>query len=76
MKLNEKQIEFMQEDLSIELVQMLMQEWHYGMSEAMDVLYNSETFERLRNPATGLYFQSPGYVYTYLRNELTTGKLS
>lgn len=66
----------MQEDLSIELVQMLMQEWHYDMSEALDVLYNSETFERLSNPATGLYYQSAGYVYDYLRNELTLGKLA
>lgn len=76
MKLNKKQIEFMQEDLSIELVQLLMQEWHYDMSEALDVLYNSETFERLSNPATGLYYQSAGYVYDYLRNELTLGKLA
>lgn len=75
MKLNEKQIEFMQEDLSIELVQMLMQEWHYNMSEALSVLYNSETFERLSDPATGLYYQSAGYVYDYLKNELTKGKL-
>ncbi|WP_455666812.1 hypothetical protein [Phocaeicola sp.] len=74
MKLSEKQIEFMQEDLSIELVQMLMQEWHYDMTEALTVFYNSETFERLSNPATGLYYQSAGYVYDYLKNELTTGK--
>lgn len=76
MKLNKKQIEFMQEDLSIELVQILMQEWHYDLPEALDVLYNSETFERLSNPATGLYYQSAGYVYDYLRNELTFGKLA
>ena len=49
MKLNEKQIEFMQEDLSIELVQILMQEWHYDMEQALYVFYNSETFERLNN---------------------------
>lgn len=76
MKLNRKQIEFMQEDLSVELVQMLMQEWYYDMPEALNVLYNSETFERLSNPATGLYYQSAGYIYDYLRNELTTGKLT
>lgn len=66
----------MQEDLSVELVQMLMQEWYYDMPEALNVLYNSETFERLSNPATGLYYQSAGYIYDYLRNELTTGKLT
>lgn len=41
-----------------------------------DVLYNSETFERLNDPATGLYYQSVGYVYEYLNNELKTGKLA
>ena len=41
----------------------------------MDMYYNSDTFERLSNPATGLYYQSPGYVYDYLRNELATGKM-
>lgn len=64
----------MQEDLSIELVQMLMQEWHYDMPKALNVLYNSDTFEHLSNPSTGLYYQSTGYVYDYLKNELTTGK--
>ena len=76
MKLNDKQIEFMSEDLCIKLVQILMQEWHYSMKEALDVLYNSETFERLNDPATGLYYQSAGYVYEYLNNELKTGKLA
>ncbi len=35
MKLNDKQIEFMSEDLCIKLVQILMQEWHYSMKEAL-----------------------------------------
>lgn len=76
MRLNDKQIEFMSEDLCIKLVQILMQEWHYSMKEALDVLYNSETFEHLNDPATGLYYQSAGYVYEYLNNELKTGKLA
>lgn len=66
----------MSEDLCIKLVQILMQEWHYSMKEALDALYNSETFERLNDPATGLYYQSVGYVYEYLNNELKTGKLA
>ena len=45
------------------------------MEQALDMYYNSETFERLSDPSTGLYYQSPGYVYDYLRNELTTGKM-
>lgn len=76
MKLNEKQIKAMQEELCIELAQILVDEWNYDIEEALTVLYNSETFERLNNPATGLYYQSAGYIYDFLRNEMTTGRFS
>lgn len=76
MKLNEKQVEFMRESLIAELAEMLMEDWHCSMEEALSMLYNSETFDRLANPATGLYYQSPGYVYDYLKNELCTGRLA
>ena len=75
MKLTSGQIEFMIEDLSSEIIQMLMEEWSYDMTQAMDVYYNSDTFERLSNPATGLYYQSSGYVYDFLKKEITTGQL-
>lgn len=74
MKLTSGQIEFMIEDLSSEIIQMLMEEWSYDMTQAMDVYYNSDTFERLSNPATGLYYQSSGYVYDFLKKEITTGQ--
>lgn len=66
----------MQEALSAELVEMLMEEWHCSMEEALDMYYNSDTFDRLSEPFTGLYYQSAGYVYDFLQNELRTGKLS
>lgn len=75
MKLNEEQIRVMQEDVTIEIIGILMEEWRYSMEEAMSVFYNSDTFERLSNPATGLYYQSAGYVYDYLKKELTVGTL-
>ena len=44
--------------------------------QALRVVYNSETYEKLINPKTGLYFQSPLYVYDFLKNEVFTGKMS
>ncbi len=76
MRLNSRQIEHLQEALTVELTQMLMENWGYSMQEALTTLYNSDTFERLSDPATGLYFQSAGYIYDYLQNELTSGKIS
>ena len=31
---------------------------------------NADTYQRLQRDATGLYYQSPGYVYSFLENEL------
>lgn len=76
MKLTDGQIEFLIEDLSSEIIQILMEEWNYDMTQAMDVYYNSDTFERLSNPATGLYYQSAGYVYDFLKKEITTGRVA
>lgn len=71
MKLTAGQIKMMQEDMYADLIQLLMEEYGYTLEKAMDTFYNSETFARLQNADTGLYYQSPGYVYSFLSNELT-----
>ena len=48
-----------------------MEKYAYTMEQAMDALYNSETFARLQDARTGLYYQSPGYVYSFLNSELS-----
>ena len=37
---------------------------------AMHALYTSDTFRKLENEATGLYYQSPVYLYDLLKQEL------
>lgn len=71
MKLSEGQIKMMQEDMYAELIQILMEEYGYSLEMAMDTLYNSDTFARLQDANTGLYYQSPGYVYSFLNSELS-----
>ncbi|MBF1644586.1 MAG: hypothetical protein HXO50_02935 [Prevotella sp.] len=73
MTLTNEQIDIMKEDISAELIALLMKDKHYTMSEAIDILYNSDTYSRLRDTSTGLYYQSPGYSYSYLLQELNTG---
>lgn len=70
--LTPQQIQIMKDDLSIELVEMLIDEFHYSPQEALDVLYTSDTFERLQDDETGLYYQSAGYVYSFLSDEINT----
>lgn len=56
----------MQEDLAAQLIDMLMKEQKMPMQEALDVFYNSDTYMNLANPKTGLFHQSPGYVFRAL----------
>ena len=67
---------FMIEEMTKEMVVLLMEERGISMEEAGNLVYTSETFSKLCNLSTGLYFQSTPYVYEYLEKELITGKLS
>ena len=69
-KLTPEQIQIMKNDISTALIGYLMEDFHYSWQEALDVLYTSETFERLQDNDTGLYYQSSGYVYSFLENEM------
>ena len=46
------------------------------IEQALSTVINSDTYQRLQDDATGLYYQSPGYVYSFLENELKTARLS
>ena len=45
-----------------------------SMTEALDIVINSETYQRLIDDKAALYYQSPRYVYAFLKIELLTGK--
>lgn len=76
MRLKPEQVTILQEDLCAELVEILMNEWHCSMQEALGILYNSDTFSLIQDVETGLYFQSAGYVYSFLEEELKKGKIA
>lgn len=66
----------MKEGMAADLVEYLMADYNLKLNEALDTLYGSETYSKICNPDTGLYFQGSKYVYTYLQNELQKGALS
>ena len=74
-RLTTQQIQLLKDELCTELAGYLIDDYHYTPQEAIDVLYTSETFERLQDDATGLYYQSPGYIYSFLQNELKTARV-
>ena len=66
------EIEYMKECMARDLVVMLVDEQKMSLHGALDALYQSETYAKLKS---GLYFQSPVYVYGFLRKEILTGKM-
>lgn len=67
--------DYMIEGMTRDLALMLMERKDMSMPEALDAVYNSETYEKLADPRSGLYFQAPGYVYDFLNNEIEYGKM-
>ena len=71
-----KETTFLIENLTKNLVLLVMEEFGYSITDAMDVVYNSQLYEKILDLETGLYYQSAGYNYELLRNELLTGKVA
>lgn len=61
--------QFMTECLCEDIVPMIMEEYHLTDKEAFDRLYKSKTFSKIEDPETGLYYQSPVYVFDMLKEE-------
>ena len=70
-----KETKFLIDTLTKNLVLMVMEEFDYSIPDAMDAVYNSQLYEKILDLETGLYYQSAGYNYELLRNELLTGKV-
>jgi hypothetical protein len=61
---------FMIETMTRDLIARLMEERSLTMRKAMDIVYTSRTYAALQNLNTGLYFQSPAYVFDELTKEI------
>ena len=72
--MNEK--DQMKLDMVTNLASLLMEEQpQLTMEQALSTVINSDTYMRLLEDRTALYYQSPRYVYSFLTNELKTGKM-
>lgn len=74
MNVSLSEFEYMKEGLVKDITLLLINEHKMEMEEALDALYNSETYAKLNDSSTGLYYQSPRYVLSFLLSELETGK--
>jgi hypothetical protein len=52
------------------ITQMLAERLNIDIERALDLFYNSNTFELFNNPASGMQLQSDSYILTDLLREL------
>ncbi len=67
-----EKLNYLAECITQDLIQFLMEDNNITMEEAMDIVYNSKTFEQLYDFETHLYYESSSYVYEYLKEEIST----
>lgn len=70
-----KRIQYLVEGITKDIITYLMQDNGYDLLTALKEFYNSETFAKLSDEATGLYIESSAYVYEILKEELRYGKI-
>lgn len=68
--MKKEQIQFIIDSDVEELVSYLMEDERLTMIEAFEKVYNSQIYAKLIDLKTGLYIQSPAYIYEYLKEEL------
>lgn len=61
--------QFMIECITTELTGYVMRDYRIDMKEALDRVYNSETYLKLLDTNSGLYYQSPLLVYDIFKEE-------
>lgn len=66
---SEMEFRFLVEGITSDMIQMLMDREGYKLSQAIETVYNSDIYSALLRPTSGLYAQSPAYVYHYLFQE-------
>ncbi len=63
------------EYITSDIILFIMAEKNISMIEAMQSLYSSDTFLKLNDIETGLYIESPTYVYDIYKTEKQNGQI-
>lgn len=61
-----QEFKYLKEQLTARMIQILTEEKGYSLEEAFERVYTSPMYEKLSDARTGLFFQSPRYVLSYL----------
>ena len=67
--------EFLIEANIQDIIKYIMTDLGVSIKEAMRRFYMAEIFEKLQDTKTGLYLESPAYIYELYKNEAKNGRL-
>lgn len=70
MNISQSEFVYLKTELTAKIIQILVEEKNYTFEDAMSKVYSSKTYELLSDPASGLFFQSPRYVLSYITSEV------
>ena len=76
MNVSASEFEYMKEGLVKDMAMLLIEERGMSMADALDTIYLSDTYAKLSEPATGLYYQGARYVLSFIISEIETGKIA
>ena len=67
MNISEKDFQYLKEQVTIKIIEILTEEQGLSLEDAIDKVYSSDMFQKLSNAETGLFFQSPRYILSYIQ---------
>ncbi|MCQ2203878.1 MAG: DUF3791 domain-containing protein [Bacteroidales bacterium] len=70
MNISQSEFVYLKTELTAKIIQILVEENNYTVEDAMSKVYGSRTYELLSDPDSGLFFQSPRYVLSYITSEV------
>ena len=66
MNVKESDFNYLKEQVTARMIQILAEERGYSLEDAIDKVYTSPIYEKLSSPDTGLFYQSPRYILSYM----------
>ena len=76
MNVSEQEFKFMVECITSDLIQLLMDRDQYTLPRAVEAVYSSNIYNALLRPQSNMFYQSSGYVYSLLNDELNNRAIS
>ena len=75
MTTEKNKFDFLVEYISTKVVEWMIRDQKIDLEKALILFHNSETFNILCKPSTGMYTESPAYVYEVLQEEFRRGTI-